>query len=449
MAELIASNNMTLIVGLGVTGLSVGRYLRLCNQPFYFADDCATDQRVAQVQQDFPNVHIDRVLPNDDQWQDIRRAVLSPGVPRQHPAIQSALAHGVEVVGDVELFAEEAKAPVVAITGSNGKSTVTSLVGEMARRAGIRAAVGGNLGTPALDLLDEACQLYILELSSFQLESTFSLSAEAATVLNVSQDHLDRYSGFQEYFLTKQRVYHRAKHIVFNKDDPFTQPPLGKSAAVTRFCQSVPDLKDFGLLNDSGEVWLARGLTKLLAVDEMRMKGSHNALNALAALALGHSIGLDMDVMLQAIREFPGLPHRCQWICSHRGVEYVNDSKATNIGATQAALLGLANDKNIILIAGGDGKGADFSELSDAVKQCVKKLIVLGKDRESIIEACGAFAPSESVDSLDSAVRSAYREALPGDTVLLSPACSSLDMFRNYQDRGQQFIDSVEALCRP
>lgn len=449
MHNLIASNNKTLIVGLGATGLSVARYLQQRNQPFCFADDRAADSRVAQVQEKFPDTFISRALPEAGEWDGISRVILSPGVPRRHPAIQSALDQGVEVIGDVELFAREVTAPVVAITGSNGKSTVTTLVGEMARNAGLQVAIGGNLGTPALDLIDATNEMYVLELSSFQLESTFSLCAQVATVLNVSQDHLDRYTGFQEYFVTKQRIYHRAKQLVINRDDPFTQPPLATSSKVIRFCAGVPDLKDFGFITEDGEIWLAHGLQKLLPLREMRMRGKHNAVNALAALALGHAVGLEMSAMLRAITTFSGLPHRCQLVATLNEVDYVNDSKATNVGATQAALRGLATEKTVVLLAGGEGKGADFSEMFDDVNKFVKKLIVFGKDASKIESACAGAAPCESTDSLQNAVRIAYSAAQPGDTVLLSPACASLDMFENYQARGQRFAESVEALCQP
>ncbi len=448
MSQMIASNNISLVVGLGATGLSIARYLASKDQQFCVVDEQASADRVQQFLAELPDAKIALGPIDFSAWQGVSRIIISPGFPRSHDAIQQALAAGVEVIGDIELFAREVKAPVVAITGSNGKTTVTSLLGEMAKFCGVKVAVGGNIGTPALDLLDDSIELYILELSSFQLESTVSLEATVATVLNVSQDHLDRYANLHEYFLTKQIIYHRAKNIVVNKDDVFTQPPVADSVKVTRFGKSVPDLKDFGVRTESDGVWLCHGLQKLLRADDLRIRGTHNVLNALACLALGNVMQFPMEMMLESLKHFSGLPHRCQFVKQFGDITYINDSKATNVGATVAALKGLASGKNIVLLAGGEGKGADFSELREAVAIAVKQLILFGKDADLIASSCESTTNINVVTSLNDALNLAYELAEAGDIVLLSPACASMDMFKNYQDRGQQFCQMVEDLCQ-
>lgn len=449
MAALIASNRLVLIVGLGVTGFSVARYLAGQGRAFVVADKAPKPESVARLHAEFPQARLITGELDYQAWQGVSEIILSPGVPRKHPAIAAALADGVEVIGDIELFVREARAPIVAITGSNGKTTVTTLVGEMAQTAGVAVKVGGNVGTPVLDLLSESAELYVLELSSFQLESTFSLKAAAATVLNVSPDHMDRYDNLAEYHFTKQCIYLNAKHLVINRDDPLTQPPMAQDAQVTRFTVGEPDLKDFGVRRDGEEIFLAHGLRRLLGVSELKIRGLHNVANALAALALGRAVGLAEEAMLAALREFSGLPHRCQLVAQKNGVDFVNDSKATNIGATEAALKGLAaGQPKIVLIAGGDGKGADFSSLAPLVKENVKAVTLIGKDAEKIAQVCAPLVPVERCANLQEAVEKAAHYAVPGDTVLLSPACASLDMFKNYEDRGEQFRVIAERLCR-
>ncbi len=446
---LIATSQLSLVIGLGVTGLAVARYLAQRGRAFWVADQAPKAENLARFQAEFPHV---KVLLGElayEQWQGVNEIILSPGVPRKHPAIVAALADGVPVIGDIELFVRAARAPIVAITGANGKTTVTSLVGAMAKNAGVAVGVGGNVGTPALDLLDDATEMYVLELSSFQLESTFSLQAAAATILNITPDHMDRYADLQEYALTKQRIYKNAKHLIVNRDDPLTFPPLAQGATVTRFGLAEPDLKDFGLRQEADGLYLAHGLRNLIAASELKIRGRHNLGNALAALALGRAVGLAEQAMLETLREFTGLPHRCQFVANCRGVEFVNDSKATNTGATEAALNGLARAQpHIVLIAGGDGKGADFAPLVEAVRRSVKAVTLIGKDAEKLARVLAPWVPVVFCASLEEAVQEAAGLAQPGDTVLLSPACASLDMFKNYEDRGQQFAQSVERLCQ-
>jgi UDP-N-acetylmuramoylalanine--D-glutamate ligase len=448
MSTLIATSELSLIVGLGITGLSVARYLARLGRAFVVADKAPKAESLALFQREFPRARV--LLGEFDytQWQGVTELILSPGVPRKHPAIVAALADGLPVIGDIELFVRAARAPIVAITGANGKTTVTTLVGEMAKTAGIQVRVGGNLGTPALDLLDPQATLYVLELSSFQLESTSSLKAAAATILNITPDHMDRYASLQEYAFTKQRIYKYAQHLVVNRDDPLTFPPLAQDAQVTRFGLAEPDLKDFGLRRETDGLYLALGLRNLIAVSELKLRGLHNYANALAAMALGRAAGISEAAMLDTLRSFSGLPHRCQLVLSHQGVDFINDSKATNIGATEAALKGLAQERpNIVLIAGGDGKGADFAPLMNVIRRCVKAVTLIGKDAEKLARVCSPWVPTVICASFAEAVRKAAEFAAPGDTVLLSPACASLDMFKNYEDRGQQFCQLVEDLC--
>jgi UDP-N-acetylmuramoylalanine--D-glutamate ligase len=449
MSTLIATSELSLIVGLGITGLSVARYLTKLGRSFAVADKAPKAESLAVFQREFPDTKI--LLGEFDyaQWQGVSEIILSPGVPRKHPAISAALADGLPVIGDIELFVRAARAPIVAITGANGKTTVTTLVGEMAKNARIAVRVGGNLGTPALDLLDDKAVLYVLELSSFQLESTFSLKAAAATILNITPDHMDRYVNLQEYTFTKQRIYKYAQNLVVNRDDPLTLPPLAQNAQVTRFGLAEPDLKDFGLRIEDDQRFLAYGLRNLLDVSELKLRGLHNYANALAALALGRAVGISEEVMLDTLRTFTGLPHRCELVAQHQGVDFINDSKATNIGATEAALNGLAKESpNIVLIAGGDGKGADFAPLVNVIRRSVKAVTLIGKDAAKFAQVCSSWVPVVICASFAEAVRKAAEFAAPGDTVLLSPACASLDMFKNYEDRGQQFRQLVEELCR-
>ena len=374
---------------------------------------------------------------------------MSPGLALATPALQAAAARGVKLSGDIDLFARNAKAPIVAISGSNAKSTVTTLVGEMAAAAGKRVAVGGNLGTPALDLLNDDVELYVMELSSFQLETTNQLGAEVATVLNVSEDHMDRYSGLPAYHLAKHRIFRGAKQVVVNRQDALTRPLMGEGLPCWTFGLSAPDFKAFGLREENGEKYLAFEFQNLMPVRELKVRGAHNQANALAALALGHAVGLPFDAMLSSLRSFTGLEHRCQWVRELDGVSYYNDSKATNVGAALAAIDGLGADMDgkLVLIAGGDGKGADFSGLRDSVAKHCRAVVLIGRDADLIAAALGEEVPQVRAASLDDAIAQSRELAQPGDAVLLSPACASFDMFKNYEERGQLFARAVEALA--
>lgn len=445
---LIASDQFRIVVGLGKSGMSVVRHLARRGLPFAVADTRANPPELATLKAQYPGVEV-RCGELDVEF--LCRAselLVSPGLAIATPALQAAAARGVKLSGDIDLFAREAKAPIVAITGSNAKSTVTTLVGEMAAAAGRKVAVGGNLGTPALDLLDDGVELYVLELSSFQLETTDQLNAEVATCLNVSEDHMDRYSGLPAYHQAKHRIFRGARQVVINRDDRLSRPLIGEDVPVWSFGLGKPDFKGFGLLEEGGEKYLAFQFETLMPVAELKIRGAHNQANALAALALGHAVGLPFDAMLQTLRSFAGLAHRCQWVGERGGVAFYDDSKATNVGAALAAIDGLGADipGKLVLIAGGDGKGADFSALHAPVARYCRAVVLLGRDADLLFAALDGAAPLLRVRTLEEAVQQAAACATAGDAVLLSPACASLDMFKNFEERGRLFAAAVEAL---
>jgi UDP-N-acetylmuramoylalanine--D-glutamate ligase len=446
--SLIASDHFRIIVGLGKSGMSLVRFLANRGVSFAVADTRENPPELATLRRDYPQVEV-RCGELDVEF--LCRAdelYVSPGLALATPALQQAAARGVKLSGDIELFARHAKAPIIAITGSNAKSTVTTLVGEMAVAAGKRVAVGGNLGTPALDLLSDDIELYVLELSSFQLETTDQLGAEVATVLNISEDHMDRYSGLPAYHLAKHRVFRGARQVVVNRQDVLTRPLIGEGLPCWTFGLNTPDFHGFGLREENGEKYLAFQFESLMPVRELKIRGAHNQSNALAALALGHAVGLPMDAMLASLRSFGGLEHRCQWVREREGVNYYDDSKATNVGAALAAIQGLGADISgkLVLIAGGDGKGADFSGLAAPIAAHCRAVVLLGRDAELIAHVLGDSVSLIRAQSLDEAVQRCAETAQPGDAVLLSPACASFDMFKNYEERGQLFAQAVRDL---
>ncbi|GAB3475606.1 UDP-N-acetylmuramoyl-L-alanine--D-glutamate ligase [Azotobacter salinestris] len=446
--NLIASDQFRIVVGLGKSGMSLVRFLARQGVHFVVVDTRANPPELATLRAQFPQVEVRCGTLDVDFLCRASELYVSPGLALATPALQEAAARGVKLSGDIELFARHAKAPIVAITGSNAKSTVTTLVGEMARVAGRRVAVGGNLGTPALDLLDDGVELYVLELSSFQLETTDRLNAEVATCLNVSEDHMDRYADLQAYHLAKHRIFRGARQVVVNRDDALSRPLVADQLPCWTFGLGKPDFKGFGLLEESGEKHLAFQFETLLPVRELKIRGAHNQSNALAALALGHAAGLPFAPMLETLKSFVGLPHRCQWLRERRGVSYYDDSKATNVGAALAAIEGLGADIDgkLVLIAGGDGKGADFSTLRQPVAEHCRAVVLLGRDAEHIATVLDGVVPLVRVRTLAEAVEHSAALAEAGDAVLLSPACASLDMFRSFEERGQQFARAVEVL---
>lgn len=445
--SLIATDRRILIVGLGQTGLSCVRYLRAQGHDVSVVDSRSQPPGLAQLQRCWPEVECRTGAFDPDHFCRFNELLVSPGVSLEEPAIQAAKNTGARISGDIDLFSRVANAPIIAITGSNGKSTVTTLVGEMVRAAGRKVAVGGNIGVPALDLLDDSVDLYVLELSSFQLETTEHLGALAATVLNISDDHMDRYPSRLAYYQTKQRIFRGCKVAVVNLDEPLSQPLLGDAVAVRSFTIDRLNLDTFSTREDEGQTWVTWGFDNVLPVSELPLQGTHNLSNVLAALALGQAADLPFEAMVKAVKEFRGLPHRCQMIRIRNGVTWINDSKGTNVGASVAAINSLAPASGkLVLIAGGDGKDADFAPLAQPVKSHCRGVVLLGRDAGRIQAALGESPAQLVASDMRDAVAQAARMAQAGDTVLLSPACASFDMFRDFEDRGEQFSAAVEAL---
>lgn len=446
---LIQRGGLKVVAGLGISGVSAVNYLHQQGYQVAVTDSRQTppgiEQIPAEIRQSFGVLDQELLLQAEE-------IILSPGLAPQLPEIQAAIVQGIPVVSDIQLLRRATEVPIIAITGSNAKSTVTTLVGEMAKNAGKKVAVGGNLGRPALDLLQDDPELIVLELSSFQLETTTHLGATVAVVLNMSEDHLDRHGDMVGYHAAKHRIFQGCHQFVFNRDDGLTRPLVADNIPCISFGLNAPDLKQYGVLRDSqGKMFLAKGTTRLLDSSEMYMQGSHNVANALACLALGESVGLPLEVMLDTIKHFKGLEHRCQYVDEKQGVRYYNDSKGTNVGATLAAINGLGqalapNQAKVVTILGGQGKGQDFKPLSNALSQYARHVVLIGEDANKIASALASDIEVSFATTLKAAVEEAQSHAEQGDAVLLSPACASFDMFKSYNDRGEQFVQCVQQL---
>jgi UDP-N-acetylmuramoylalanine--D-glutamate ligase len=441
----LEAGTLALVLGLGRTGLSCARYLRRRGLEVRVADTRPAPPGATALREQVPGAQL-HTGPFDAGLLDgVAQVVISPGLSLREPVALEAAARGLPVVGDIELFAHEVAAPVAAVTGTNGKSTVTALLAELATAAGRRAIAGGNLGEPALDLLERPVpELYVLELSSFQLETTRSLEVSAATVLNVTPDHLDRYDSIDDYAAAKARIFAACEVAVVNADDPRVREMPRPGQRVLTFSLRDPGA-DYSLSRRAGPALTRRG-EPLLPVSALRLQGEHNVANALAALAMSEALGLPLAPVLEALAAFAGLPHRSQWVADVGGVHYVNDSKGTNVGATVAAVAGLAGP--LVLIAGGDGKGQDFGELREALRDKVRHVVLIGRDAPLLETALGSVCTTERASDMPGAVAAAAAAARPGDTVLLSPACASLDMFRDYAHRGEAFAAAVRSLER-
>jgi len=458
--KLELQDKQVLVLGLGDTGLSALRWLHRQGARLSVADTRENPPGVATLQAELPSVKLHTGAFAEAVFNHAEIIVISPGVPMAEPLVQAAIQRGVPVLGDVELFAQykPASAKVIAITGSNGKSTVTTLAGEMCKAAGLKTVVAGNIGLPVLDTLigDEADvyvpDVYVIELSSFQLETTSSLNADAATVLNISEDHMDRYHGLDDYAQAKARVFFGQGVQVLNRHDAWSMGMALPSRDIVTFGldQASSDC-DFGLSTQANITQLMHGSEAMLATTEMKIAGLHNAANALAAMALCEVIGVPQISMFKALREYKGLPHRVEWVADIGNVAFYDDSKGTNVGATYAALQGLVgpNDsKKIVLIAGGDGKGQDFSPLAEIVEKNARAVVLIGRDAAQIETVLsGTKVALMKAESLEAAVKTAYDLAKSGDAVLLSPACASFDMFRNYVHRAEVFVQSVKDLA--
>lgn len=432
-----------LVVGLGATGLSVARWLASRGVAVAITDSRERPPQLEALRMHLPDTALFLGGFSQAALERADFVVLSPGIARTDPFVARAVESGMPVVGDVELFARHATAPVIAVTGSNGKSTVATLLAMMGERSGRTVKAGGNLGTPALDLLaDSTVDLYVLELSSFQLESTESLDARASALLNVTADHLDRYPDVDAYAAAKARVWRGTGAVIANRDDPHVVAQVPTDRTPTWFGLTAPrDDDEFGIVDG----WLVRGGHPIVEAGQLRIAGRHNVANALAALALGDAAGFEERAMVDTLRAFRGLPHRTEFVADHAGVAWYNDSKATNVGATLAAVAGMPGP--LVVILGGDGKGQDFTPLVAAFEGKVRTALLLGRDAGRIDEALAGVCPTLRVDDLGSAVRKAAALVRPGDTVLLSPACSSLDMFENFEARGRAFADAVRGLA--
>ena len=447
-----------LVLGLGLTGLSMARWLASRGAQVRVADTRAAPPCAAQLSRELPDVSITTGAFEAASFAGVDLIALSPGVAIREPPVAAAAARGVPVVGDIELFAQAMPRPnpakVLAITGSNGKSTVTEMTGAMCRAAGLRTVVAGNIGLPVLDVLleaerrPEACapEAYVLELSSFQLETTSSLDAHVAACLNLSEDHLDRYASMHDYAQAKSRIFRGSGVQVLNRQDPWSRGMTAPGRRVLTFgLDAAPTERDWGLLESEGGTWLAQGDQKLMSVCQLRVSGLHNAANALAALALTRAVDLPYQPLLQALAQFEGLPHRVQKVAQIAGVSFFDDSKGTNVGATVAALNGMR--QRVVLIAGGDGKGQDFTPLKPAVARHARAVVLIGRDREDIAAAvAGSNVPLLRALDMEEAVRLSFDQAREGDAVLLSPACASFDMYRSYEHRAQAFVEAVQRL---
>ena len=449
------SNNRTLVVGLGATGLAAARFLASRGEEVLVIDSRTNPPGLEALRDAQPELQIE-LESLHPRWLDgVSQVVISPGLGLNIGIAAEARRRGIPLVSEIELFARAARAPVVAVTGSNGKSTVVTLVEQMLKAAGVRVAAGGNLGPPAVDLLADSPEIYVLELSSFQLETTRSLRPAAATVLNVSADHLDRHGSLARYSAVKARLLRAARVPVFNRDDPIVRAMAADCPGGIPF--SAREHLDHGYcaMAHRGERWLFRDARPVVPTSRLRIPGRHNESNALAALALADVMTSDSSASnrarsLDAMCEFPGLEHRCQWVAEEDGISFINDSKGTNVGATVAALRGLSGP--LVLIAGGRAKGTDFEPLAEAGEGRLAGAVVMGEAGAALRSTLAPVSPVVGADDMPSAVERAVKLARATGfrqvTVLLSPACASFDMYSDYRARGDAFVAAVEARRR-
>ena len=444
MPELISSSVRRGVLGMGHTGRSVARYWKAQGIPFIAMDTRADLASDLTLRRELEGVETHFGEIGERELSQVDLLIASPGIAMDSAVISLAQSLNIEVRGDIDLFTGEAQAPVIGITGSNGKSTVTTFVGQLLTSCGLNISIGGNLGTPALELLNDPVDAYVLELSSFQLERAGDLNLAVAAVLNLSPDHLDRHHTMPLYHLAKHRIFAGAQHVVANYRDSLTQPVGKGDVPWTLWRDNEPDIRQLGVRDHEGAPWICFGFEALCPLSDVPLVGYHNINNVLAALAICHAMGLPYEQLVKGIKSLKGLPHRCELIAVRDGVQFVNDSKGTNVGATVAALEGLADGRNVILIAGGVGKGQAFAPLAKAVSKHAKHTVLLGRDAVSIAEALDAATPHTFADDMESAVRTATDIAASGDVVLLSPACASLDMFADYRVRGEAFTAAVQ-----
>ena len=445
--------NEKVIVGLGETGLSVAKFLASRNQKFKVIDSRSNPPALSELKRILPEIETEVGELKLKTLLGASELVISPGLSLKTPVIAEAAEQGVAITGDIDIFSKSVSKPIIAVTGSNGKSTVVAILARILEKAGKKYGLGGNVDganfKPALDLLSEAPKdFYILELSSFQLETTERLSAEVAVILNLSADHMDRYETLGEYHKAKLRIFNGCNQVVINRDDVHSYPAAELSVPILDFGFSRPGVNGLGLLEEDGYQYLAFQFEKIVSVNDLKIFGQHNISNVLAAVGLALAIGIELDAIRSAIKGFNGLPHRCQWVASVSGVEFYNDSKGTNVGATMAAVEGLGQriSGHILLIAGGIGKGADFRSLVPGINRWGKEVILIGQDAIEIASNFDQDIQTYFANDMQDAVSTAFKHASSGDAVLLSPACASFDMFENFQERGNAFIHSVRQL---
>ena len=446
---LIQRGGLKVVAGLGISGVAAVNFLHDKGYRVAVTDSRENppghDKIPSDVQQSFGQLDEELLLQAEE-------IIISPGLDPKLPEIQAAIKKGIPVVSEIQILRRATDKPIVAITGSNAKSTVTTLMGLMAKDAGVHAAIGGNLGRPALDLTKDDPEVYILELSSFQLETTSNLNAEVAVVLNMSEDHLDRHGDMLGYHTAKHRIFQGVKKVVYNRDDSLTRPLVPDTTPMQSFGLNAPDMNQYGILKDAdGTIWLARGRERLLKSSDMYIQGTHNVANALACLALGEAMGLALEKMLETLKTFKGLEHRCEFVRELNQVRYYNDSKGTNIGATLAAIDGLgaaieAKGGKVAIILGGQGKGQDFTALRDSLAKYAKVAVLIGEDRSIIETAIQGTTELLHAETLKEAVELCQKHTQADDVVLLSPACASFDMFSGYVQRGHQFVAIVNEL---
>ena len=440
--QLIASDQRYVVVGLGETGVSVVDFLRAQGKAVAVIDTRHEPPNAAWLHQSYPEVPLYCEQVPETYYEAGVTWVVSPGIALSQPLVAKAQASGAAIAGDLDLFMQAAQAPVIGITGSNGKSTVTTLVGEILAAAGLRVAVGGNLSPAALTILDDDVDVYVLEMSSFQLERAGSLGLDVAVVLNVTADHIDHHGTMALYHAAKHRIFRQARTVVVNDEDVLTQPLVDSTVRVVRYGSKPQRDTDFRLLD--GALWM--GHQKIIDTAQVGLAGKHNHQNALVACAISSCFGVSVDVMADTLQTFQGLPHRCALVATLGGVQYINDSKATNVGAALAAIEGIGPQSPLIVLAGGLGKGQDFSALTPALNQYARAVIVFGEAAPELA-ALPLRMDVIRTENLKEALSQAAGLASRGDTVLLSPACASMDQFKNYQDRGDQFAHWVAMLA--
>ena len=442
----LTGKRKALVVGLGKTGLSCVKFLVAKGADVSVVDSRDLPPMYRTLQDQLPEVPVYTGPFEDEHFLAADFIVVSPGVALDQAPIGIAREQDIEVIGDVELFLREVEAPVLAVTGSNGKSTVTALVGDMCLQHGLNVEVAGNIGVPVLDLLHERerwLDCVVLELSSFQLESTTSLRAHASALLNLSEDHMDRYPSFDEYIQTKGRIFAGDGVAVVNRNDPNVIRALPEGKLFVSFGNDAPPTdQDYGLVELGGLTWLARGSDNLMPATSVPLAGRHNLLNALASFALAEQMNVSVGSCIRAVEQFQGLPHRMELVLEKAKVCWINDSKATNVGASVAALNGLTTP--VVLIAGGDGKGADFFPLREPIIKRARAVVLLGRDAPKIARSITNLVPVVNAVDMKDAVAQAKSLAVPGDTVLLSPACASFDMYDNFEQRGEHFKSLVQ-----